>query len=103
MFITWLFWGLDLINLANDSKYTIDFYSEYWNRFVFETTKTILEKQGFMNILENNGTLVGDTLYNEKFILVHPFWSDKYINEITNNQAYKYKHISVIDISKLNN
>lgn len=95
--------GLDLINLANDSKYTIDFYSEYWNRFVFETTKTILEKQGFMNILENNGTLVGDTLYNEKFILVHPFWSDKYINEITNNQAYKYKHISVIDISKLNN
>lgn len=53
MFITWLFLGLDLINRANDSKYTIDFYSEYWNRFVFETTKTILEKQGFMNILEN--------------------------------------------------
>lgn len=92
--------GLDLINLANDSKYTIDFNSEYWNQFVFETTKRILEKQGFENILENNGTLIGDTLYDERFILVHPFWSDKYINEITDDQADKYKCISVVNISK---
>ncbi len=92
--------GLDLINLANYSKYTIDFNSEYWNQFVFETTKMILEKQGFKNILENNGTLIGDTLYNERFILVHPFWSEKYVDEITDNQADKYKCISVVNISK---
>ena len=95
--------GLDLINLANDAEYTIDFNSEYWNQFVFETTKRILEKQCFKNIRENNGTLIGDTLYDEKFILVHPFWSNKFINEITDNQANKYKYISVVDISKLNN
>ena len=92
--------GLDLINLANNSKYTIDFNSEYWNLFVFETAKMILEKQGFKNILGNNGTLIGDTLYKERFILVHPFWSDKYIDEITDNQANKYKCISVVNISK---
>ena len=60
----------------------------------------ILEKQGFKNILENNGTLIGDTLYNERFILVHPFWSEKYVDEITDNQADKYKCISVVNISK---
>ena len=95
--------GLDLINLANDFHYIIDFRAEYWNQFVFETTKRILTKQGFKNIQENRGTLIGETLYGERFILVHPFWSEKYINEITNNDVDGYKYISVVDISKLNN
>lgn len=94
--------GLDLINLANDPKFTVDFNTDYWNQYVFEITKKILVKQGFKNIKESNETLVGKTLYDEKFILVHPFWSDKYINKITDNQLDGIKCISVTDVSKLN-
>ena len=48
------------------------------------------------------GTITGNDPYGEKFILVHPLWSEKHVNKIigTLNGVY-YKPISIFGLSNL--
>ncbi len=93
--------GLDIARLAKDGKAKVDFSVPYWNDFVFGTIKNMLTKNGYTT-KEAEGTLIGDDPYGEKFILIHPLWSDKYINKLKGRLNGFYKPISIFGLSKLN-
>jgi hypothetical protein len=48
------------------------------------------------------GTIIGDDPYGEKFILIHPLWSEKYVNKLKGRLSGFYKSISIFGLSNMN-
>lgn len=94
--------GLDIARLANSEKATIDFSVPYWHNYIFSTIKNMLESNRY-TVEEKQGTLIGNDPYGEKYVLVHPLWSDEYIASISRKIGTGYKPLSVFGITKLRN
>ena len=54
-------------------------------------------------LAEKKRTLVGNDPYGDKYVLVHPLWSDEYIDTIVRNIGIGYKPLSAFGITKLSN
>lgn len=93
--------GLDIARLAKDSKAKIDFSVTYWHDFVFGTINNMLISNNYTTKVAE-GTITGNDPYGEKFILVHPLWSEKHVNKLIGklNGVY-YKPISIFGLSNL--
>jgi hypothetical protein len=94
--------GLDIARLAKDSKAKIDFSVTYWHDFVFGTINNMLISNNYTTKVAE-GTITGNDPYGERFILVHPLWSEKYVNKLIGrlNGVY-HKPISIFGLSNLN-
>lgn len=93
--------GLDIARLAKDNRAKVDFSVPYWHDFVFGTINNMLAKNGYTtNTAE--GTIIGDDPYGEKFILIHPLWSEKYVNKLKGQLRGFYKSISIFGLSNMN-
>ncbi len=92
--------GLDIAKLAKDSRAKVDFSVPYWNNFVFGTINNVLSKNGYTTKTAE-GTIIGDDPYGEKFILIHPLWSEKYVNKLKGRLSGFYKPISIFGLSNL--
>ena len=93
--------GLDIARLAKDSRAKIDFSVSYWHSFVFKTINNMLCKNGYKTKIAE-GTIIGQDPYDEQFILIHPLWSEKYINKIISRLNGVYKQISIFGLSSIN-
>ena len=94
--------GLDLARLAQDSNAKVDFSVSYWHNYVFCTISNMLSKNGY-TINEAEGTIIGDDPYGEKFFLIHPLWSEKYVENLKRRLKGEYnKPISIFGLSNLN-
>lgn len=92
--------GLDIARLAKDSNAKIDFSVTYWHDFIFGTIKNMLEKNGY-TARNAEGTIIGDDPYGEKYILIHPLWSERYINKLRGRLNGVYKPVPVFGLSNL--
>ena len=62
----------------------------------------MLSKNGY-TINEAEGTIIGDDPYGEKFFLIHPLWSEKYVENLKRRLKGEYnKPISIFGLSNLN-
>lgn len=93
--------GLDIARLAKDSRAKIDFSVSYWHSFVFGTIQNMLNKNGYKTKVAE-GTIIGEDPYNEQFILIHPLWSETYVNRLRGRLNGIYKPISVFGLSSIN-
>jgi DEAD/DEAH box helicase domain-containing protein len=92
--------ALDLAALANDPNEVLDFQQDYWKRYINDILIPTLE-----NKLKAERINSDDLIFQkdeEYFIITHPFWSERKIQAIAdNNQIKSYKEINIIDaISK---
>lgn len=94
--------GLDIARLANSKESIIDFSVPYWHDYIFSTIRNMLESNRY-TVEEKQGTLIGNDPYGDKYILVHPLWSDEYIATISRKIGTGYKPLSVFGITKLRN
>lgn len=73
--------GLDLAKLAADETAEIDFSASYWREYLDTTIRAMLSKRGFA-VYDVEGTLRAINPEGYDILLVHPFWSEAYIDEI---------------------
>ena len=92
--------GLDIARLANSKEATIDFSVPYWYDYIFSTIKNMLESNRY-TVEEMHGTLIGNDPYGDKYILVHPLWSEKHVDSLMRKIGGEYKPLSVFGITKL--
>ncbi len=73
--------GLDLARLAADEAAEINFSVCYWHEYLYSTIRVMLLNRGF-EVSDAEGTLrtINSDVYD--IILIHPFWSDAYIDEL---------------------
>ena len=90
--------GLDIARLAKNKEAKIDFNVSYWNDFLFGTINNMLTKNGYTTN-KAEGTIIGEDPYGEKYILVHPLWSEKYVNKLRGRLNGVYKPISIFGLS----
>ena len=93
--------GLDIARLAKDSRAKIDFSVSYWHSFVFCTIQNMLNKNGYKTKVAE-GTIIGEDPYKEQFMLIHPLWSESYVNRLINRLNGTFKPISVFGLSSIN-
>ena len=92
--------GLDLARLSYDSESEIDFTINYWENYIFTTIKNTLSAQGFI-IERKENTLVGTNQFGENICLIHPLWSENYIEKLIEKLGNKnYKPLSVFEINE---
>ncbi|OYU56917.1 MAG: hypothetical protein CFE25_06745 [Chitinophagaceae bacterium BSSC1] len=86
--------ALDLASLAADPNSILDFSQEYWKDFIENRLLRTLENKidGKRNIVNNIYTI---KRFNDVYILIHPFWSDRYISKISN---YFKENIHLLNI-----
>jgi len=94
--------GLDIARLANNEDAAIDFSIPYWHDYIFSIIRNMLESNRY-TVKVKHGTLIGNDPYGEKYVLVHPLWSDDYIAGISKKIGIGYKPLSVFGITKLRN
>ena len=92
--------GLDIARLANNMESKIDFSVTYWHDYIFSTIRNMLESNRY-TVEEKHGTLIGNDPYGDKYVLVHPLWSDYYIDTILSKIGIGYKPLSVFGITSL--
>ena len=73
--------GLDLARLAADENTMIDFTSEYWKGHLETTIRSMLTSRGY-EVSTEEGTLHAVNSDGSDIVVVHPFWSEDYINRI---------------------
>ncbi len=88
--------GLDIARLSDNPNAEISFNVEYWQDYIrtviFNKIKRIYDYAD-----ENEGVVVmGDG--EQSYLLVHPLWSEKYIDFIKSNIDMQLVTISIIDI-----
>ena len=92
--------GLDIARLANSEEATIDFSVPYWHDYIFSTIRNMLESNRY-TVEEKHGTLFGNDPYGDKYVLVHPLWSEKHVESLIQKIGREYKPLSVFEITKL--
>lgn len=92
--------GLDLARLADNKDAVIDFTIDYWKDFVNGTIANVLTKHNYtVNQFEN--TLCGETPIGGQYCLIHPLWSDRFINKLIGMLPAGTQPLSVFQISKI--
>jgi len=91
--------GLDIARLADDPKAEISFNIHYWKDYLDKTIVNILILQGYE--IEKECDLYIAKFQNKKFCLIHPLWSEHFINRLIGGIGGITGTISVFDISKL--
>ena len=94
--------GLDLARLAGDSNATIDFTVEYWKELISTTIKNVLLRHGY-SVEKYNDTLTGISPLGEQYCLVHPLWSELYVNRLLEKLPSGTVPLSVYQLSKVSN
>lgn len=92
--------GLDIARLADSKEATIDFSVPYWHDYIFSTIRNMLESNRY-TVEEKQGTLIGKDPYGDKFILVHPLWTEKHVKFLIQRIGGEYNPLSVFGISNL--
>ena len=92
--------GLDIARLADSKEATIDFSVPYWHDYIFSTIRNMLESNRY-TVEEKQGTLIGKDPYGDKFILVHPLWTEKHVEFLIQRIGGEYNPLSVFGISNL--
>lgn len=93
--------GLDLARLANSSSAKVDFTLDYWDDYIFVVVKNMLTTQGYV-VERREDTLYGTDPLGDKFCVIHPLWSESYINGLVKKLDPSCKRLSVFDISTSN-
>ena len=93
--------GLDIARLAKDSNAKIDFSINYWSYYIFKTTLNVLNKNGYSTEI-SNGTLKGNDPFGNPYVLIHPLWSNTFIEKIVNQTETECVPLSIFDVSRLN-
>jgi len=78
-FLNWRL-GLDVAKMAGVPKTQIDFNTIYWKDYLIDTLNAF-EKQ-FDGVKKIEGGLYMFLKKDKIYIIVHPFWSDKYVNDL---------------------
>ncbi len=94
--------GLDLARLAGDSTAIIDFTTEYWKDLIGTTIRNVLLRHNY-TVEEFQDTLFGKTPTGSYYCLVHPLWSEKYVNRLIGRLPAGTEPISVYQLSKVSN
>ena len=68
--------GLDLARIAFNKEVFIDFSSDYWKDYLFNIANSF---EGTEEVDKNIYTIINR---RKKYLIVHPFWSEKYISEL---------------------
>lgn len=90
--------ALDLAGLSNDKKYKIGFDTKYWSDYINGHLREMLSsdnisltlKDGFVELSRNEN----------KFYVIHPFWSHEYAEKKIGKPLDDIKTISVFDLSR---
>lgn len=86
--------GLDLARLANDKKAKIDFSVDYWREHLNSTIESFLTSRGY-DVRREEGTLLANNMDGDSIIVVHPFWSEEYVDNLIERIGGNPKTISV--------
>ncbi len=89
--------GLDIARLSNDINAKIDFDVEYWKPYIQNTISNILKQNGYC-ILWINGILTAENPEGDKICIIHPLWSDEYVQEIIGKIGEDIRPISITSI-----
>ena len=89
--------GLDLARLAADKNTMIDFTSEYWKGHLETTIRSMLTSRGY-EVTTEEGTLHAVNSEGNDIVVVHPFWSEDYINRIIERVGGAPQPISIIGL-----
>lgn len=89
--------GLDLARLASDKDAMIDFTSDYWKDHLRTTINSMLKSRGYM-VTTVEGTLHAINSDGNDIVIVHPFWSESYINRIIERIGGTPQPISIIGL-----
>jgi len=73
--------GLDLARLAGDENAIVDFTVDYWKNHLDATITSVLESRGYI-VKEVENTLLAANADGDSLLVVHPFWSDSYVDEL---------------------
>ena len=89
--------GLDLARLASDKDAVIDFTSDYWKDHIETTITSMLTSRGY-TVETIAGTLHAVNSDGNNIIIVHPFWSEGYIDRIIEKIGGAPQPVSVIGL-----
>lgn len=73
--------GLDLARLANDATAKVDFTVDYWEEHLNITVTSLLKSRGY-SVIKKENTLLAKNNDGESILVIHPFWSVSYIEEL---------------------
>lgn len=98
---TQLHWrlGLDLARLSMDTNAIVDFTVEYWKSYIGSIIIPFLKNKGY-NVKFENNLLIGTNDGNSSIMVVHPLWSNYFIDKIKVNSSYDTQVINIIDLLK---
>ena len=85
---------MDLARLANDKNAPINFSVSYWRNHLDKTIVSLLATRGY-DVRKEEGTLLAMGMDGETLIVVHPFWSDEYVEELIERIGGNPKPISI--------
>lgn len=89
--------GLDLARLASDKDAVIDFTSVYWKDHLETTIQSMLRSRGY-EVDTVEGTLHAVNSDGNDIVLIHPFWSDSYIDRIIHKIGGAPQPINIIGL-----
>lgn len=89
--------GLDLARLSMDKNATIDFTVNYWMPHIKNTVKPLLENLGY-TVEHHNNIVLGVNANGDNILVVHPFWSEEYINDLSKSVDSDVSIINIIDL-----
>lgn len=73
--------GLDIARLANDASAIVDFTVSYWKKHLHTTIASLLKSRGY-SVSERENTLLAEDVDGHSILVIHPFWSASYIEEL---------------------
>jgi len=88
--------AFDVAGLANDKGVELDFRQPYWQDFFNGDLRTMLKNKDNYTLEEYKGSFVYLDSEGSRTLIVHPFWSDSYIESIMSaDESYRgYKYIN---------
>lgn len=87
--------GLDIARISYNKDEFIDFSSNYWNTYLLKLVNTFPENEKINDnlfIVKNRG---------KRILVVHPFWSTKYIAELEREVDFDME-LNIVEVGKIN-
>ncbi|MEI9954878.1 MAG: hypothetical protein WDM90_00850 [Ferruginibacter sp.] len=88
--------ALDLAALSNNQNTVLDFTQVHWKDYIRETLLPTLENKlnGFGQIINKNIVIKSNDI---TYLIIHPFWSESYIQSIKSVLTGSVIEINVMD------